>query len=305
MDKNKKVLLLGGAGFLGIGLHEELIQRGIDTISLDKSDVDLEQDKDKVSKILQKNLICSSDIVLLASKIGAKLFESDNSNDAAEANKKIFDNVLFAVQQAAKKRARPFSFVYYSSSELFGSQKTIYDLITTKTPYSFDFSKPRHKYSYVKWQAENQLFAISEQHPDVLTNVKIIRPFNICGKNQKRGVMFEMISNAINEGKIFYAADTVRTMTGIDTASKMAANAIMIDQNVKVNVADSRCSLTMKSLAKIINSVLGMNCSLIETTPDSYMRYRSVSNADADIKMATEVLTPHILALYSQIKNNE
>ena len=61
----------------------------------------------------------------------------------------------------------------------------------------------------------------------------------------------------------------------------------------------------MKSLAKIINSVLGMNCSLIETTPDSYMRYRSVSNADADIKMATEVLTPHILALYSQIKNNE
>lgn len=294
------ILLLGGDGFLGLGLQKELNQQNIYYVSLDKKDYDFH--KEITIAQLTDKLKDFDNIVILASKIGAKLFETDAVN-SADYNRRIHQNIISAIELAALKYNKIFSVTYYSTSEIFGSQSKIDSYITDSSEYHFDFSTSRHLYSYVKWQAEQELFKLNSEHPEIVSSVKIIRPFNIYGRNQKRGVIYDMIKSTMTENKIYYSADTTRTMTDIDLASRMSVDVILSNRNLKLNVVDPRCSITMKTLAEVIKHSLKIACELIEIPADASIHYRTVSVLNSDIEQLSQIMSPHILELAEQIRS--
>ena len=107
-----------------------------------------------------------------------------------------------------------------------------------------------------------------------------------------------MIKSALEKNSIWYNEDTTRTMTSLKLASKMSVDAILSQKSCHVNVADPRCSLTMKSLARVVKVILGKpNAELVSMPPDSMIQYRHVSKPDADIQLAKDVMADEILEL--------
>ena len=295
-----KVILFGGNGFLGQGLQEELRNRNIDFKSIDKEDYDLANYKN-LNKCIE-NLKDVSHVVILASKIGANLFISDPVT-SAKYNEQIHKFIYDAIVFASKKYSKGYNVTYYSTSETYGSLNSINNVITENTPYDFIKGHDRYLYSYVKWQAESDYMKLNYEHPEIVSSVKIIHPFNVYGKNQKRGVVYDMIQTALSKKTIGYSDDTTRTITGLKFASKRSVDSILSDKNHHINVADNRCSLSMKSLAYIIKDVLNLDdVNIISCLPDKFIQYRHTSKPDTNIELAKEVMRDEILELADQIK---
>lgn len=295
-----KIILFGGNGFLGQGLQEELRNRNIDFKSIDKDDYDLINYKN-LDKCIE-DLKDISHIVILASKIGANLFISDPVT-SAKYNEQIHKFIYDAIVFASKKYSKSYNVTYYSTSEIYGSLNSINDVITENTPYDFIKGHDRYLYSYIKCQAETAYYKLNYEHPEIVSSVKIIHPFNIYGKNQKRGVVYDMIRTALSKKTIGYSNDTTRTMSGLKLASKMSVDSILSDKNHHINVADNRCSLSMKSLAYIIKDILKLNdVNIISCLPDKFIQHRHTSKPDINIELSKEVMRDEILELADQIK---
>ena len=295
-----KTLLLGGSGFLGQGLQEELIQRNIDFKVIDKENYDLINYKNLQQCIT--DLADITHVVILASKIGAELF-NNNPVSSAKYNEQLHQFIFDAIQSASKKYNKSYNVTYYSTSEVYGSLANKNNVISEQTPYNFISGHDRYLYSYVKYQAEKDYFKLNLEHPEIISSIKIIHPFNIYGKNQKRGVVYDMIRTALSKKTIGYSDDTTRTMTGLKLASKMSVDSILSDKNHHINVADNRCSLSMKSLAYIIKDVLNLDdVNIISYLPDKFIQYRHTSKPNINIELSKEVMRAEILELADQIK---
>lgn len=294
-----KILLLGGDGFLGQGLQEELKSRNIDFKSIDKKDFDLINyvNLDKCVDELKD----ATHVVILASKIGAELFNA-HPFPAAQYNKQIHEFIYDAIKNASKKYSQSYNITYYSTSEIYGSLDSKNDVITENTLYEFIANHDRYLYSYVKYQAESDYFKLNHEHPEIVSSIKIIHPFNIYGKNQKRGVVYKMIKTALSKNTIIYADDTTRTMTGLKFANKKSVDVILSNVNQHLNIVDDRCSLTMKSLAYIIKDILQLtDVEIIKCLPDDKIRYRHTSKPDIDLELIKSIMQDEVLELAEQI----
>ncbi len=139
--------------------------------------------------------------------------------------------------------------------------------------------------------------------PTIVRKALRIEKEFIYGKNQKRGVVYDMIRTALSKKTIYYSNDTTRTMTGLKLASKLSVDSILSNRNHHINVADNRCSLSMKSLASIIKDILKLNdVNIISCLPDKFIQYRHTSKPDTNIELAKEVMRDEILELAKQIK---
>lgn len=300
-----KVLLLGGNGFLGKGLQNELQKRNIYFKSLDLNDADLSTD---VGQKFLKLFLKENDydnIVILASKIGAILFNSEPYL-AANYNKILYNNIVQSCFETMLNENKHFSITFYSTSECFGSLDSIDDVITDKSMYKFNLENPRYLYSYNKYLIENKLFDFQKAYPDLLQSIKILRPFNVFGRNQQRGVIYNMLFSGITTQKIYYSKNTTRTFTDIDLASKMSVDKILSNKNCKANIVDNKNSLSMKSLANIINDILteklNIKSDLIELPIDTAIQYRHTSKPDSNIEEIKNNMKNSILELISEIQ---
>lgn len=177
--ENMHILLLGGNGFLGRGLQDELAARNISFKSVDKEDYDL-INYANMSKCVA-DLKNTTHVVILASKLGIDLFNV-NPVPASEYNASIHKFTLDAIVAASKLYKKPYDVTYYSTSEVYGSLENKYDVITERAPYNF-IENSRYLYSYVKYKAESDYFKLNYEHPEIVSNVKIVHPFNVYGKN--------------------------------------------------------------------------------------------------------------------------
>lgn len=304
MIKNK-ILLLGGNGFLGKGIQNELQKRNINFKSLDINDVDLSTTDGQIflTNFLKENNY--DNIVILASKLGAKLFNSQPQL-AANYNKSLYNNIIQSCFNVMINENKQLSITYYSTSECFGSLNSIDEIILDKSMYRFNLENPRYLYAYNKYQIEKKLFDFQKVYPKLLQSVKILRPFNIFGKNQQRGVVYDMIFSALTSQKIYYSDNTTRTFTDIDLASKISVNKILSNENCKLNIVDDKNSLTMESLANIINSILkekfNIESKLINLPVDIFIQYRHTSKPDSNIELTKNNMKNSILELATQIK---
>ena len=114
-----------------------------------------------------------------------------------------------------------------------------------------------------------------------------------------------MVKDLVTTGKISYAYDTVRTMTSARTASKMACDAILWKKDLRQLQADSRCTVSMKMLAEVVQHVIKTPCEFVELPADKTIRYRQVSKFEDSIDHMVDVaniLRDDILDIEEQIE---
>lgn len=300
MINNTKIILFGGEGFLGKGLQDELDKRDIAFKSIDimKDSIDL-ADETCIGKLVDE-LSDVTHVVLLASKLGAELFNDDSkAEEAYRENVAIAKNVLTAVKQAALRHSKKFSFTYYSSCELFGNVYA--ESKNQQKPYMISTSKKRYLYSKAKADFEEELKALLKCNDSPLSDVKIIRPFNVYGKGQKRGVAWKMVYDGLTKKEISYAGNTIRTMTSLRLASKLAIDIVLDNRNLDVNVVDERCCITMKTLAKAVQKLLvayyGINAKLKQLPEDDYIRQRQIGQLQMNADDLLDIMEPDLLKL--------
>ena len=293
------ILLLGGSGFLGSGVREQLAAKQLSVKSLDISDVDLASSSAVASLVAE--LEDADCVAVLAAKLGIKLF-AKSPVSAATANHTIDQNVLASLKAASKKYSKKYNVTYFSSSELYGSMKSENDLISDATEYNFNIPTDRQLYAKMKYEAEVAFKNELDSADSTLNFFKVLRPFNVYGKNQKRGAMFEMVKSALLNNVIYYSASTVRTFTDIRFFSKEAAEMIVAEKSYSKNIADARCTLCMNTAARIVNDVLGLDCSLVEMPADKLVQYRQVSLLNTNYEEVRQIMVPHILDIAKQIR---
>lgn len=93
------ILLLGGNGFLGTGLQDELRHRGICYKSVDKDDYDLINYANMHKCVADMRE--ATHIVVLASKVGIELFNTDPVS-ASKYNSLIHNFIIDAIKAASK-----------------------------------------------------------------------------------------------------------------------------------------------------------------------------------------------------------
>lgn len=308
LDLDRQVLLLGGSGFLGKGLQRELSRQHIVYKVLDINDVDLTKLQTDTVEFNQfcEQLTQATNVVLLAAILGIDTFNDiTNATKAADINEKICSNIIAAIDKTSNKK---LDLTYYTTSEVFGSLSSKDIFIDNDTPYRQIEDQARQKYAYQKISSEyefkNQVFY------NKLANFKTIRPFNVYGLGQRRGVVYSMIMSALLNNTISFADDTTRTFTDIDLCSKQSVDIILSEKSLHKNVADPRCSITLECLAHIIDEVLydtkliTSHCKLIKKEPDKYVRYRQVSKVNNDVNYTKTVMAPHIIKLAREIYLN-
>ena len=276
-----KFCLLGGNGFLGLGLQDVLRSKSIPFVSIDKSDVDL-ADSTKIKDIQDCIPSNTTHIVLLAANLGRKLFsQSQYSTEYFYKNINIAKNVFSAISNifsSKKQLITPINLFVYSTSEIYGSLRNKFETITYNTAVNPPSNYPRSEYAKSKIFLE-QFSRQFYHNSNCLNSIHIIRPFNITGKHQRRGVVYDMVKSAILEKKIYFSYDTLRSFT----SNQFAANYVVkvglenksgvFEHNLTQNL-----TFSMEKLANIVRSCIQDNSiDLVKLPPDKDIRYRQTS----------------------------
>ena len=148
--------------------------------NLDISDFDLASSSAVASLVAE--LEDADCVAVLAAKLGIKLF-AESPVSAAIANHAIDRNVLAALKDASKKYSKKYNVTYFSSSELYGSMKSENDLISDATEYNFNIPTDRQLYAKMKYEAEVAFKNELDSADSALNFFKVLRPFNVYGKN--------------------------------------------------------------------------------------------------------------------------
>jgi nucleoside-diphosphate-sugar epimerase len=269
----EKILLVGGDGFIGKNLYEQLRKCGKNVLSIDKKYEDLRYSNKK----LINKLTTTTDVFILASEVGAKAFNT-NPIELYQNNKLILENVYNAIKYIYEKYNRKLNVSWFSTSEIYGNiDKTAF--ITDNTTIKLDLNNKRSLYSIVKIIGE-YLFT-DLYHCGYINSLNVYRLFNISGKYQQRGVLYDMVKSAIDTKSIYFCDKTTRTITSIKYAIKTIIETARSNKNgiQNINIHEERNSLYLKDLAKIVKNTIEdeyniKNIKLIKKPVDNFIQYR-------------------------------
>lgn len=301
MDSRQlNMLLIGGNGFLGHGLQRELINRGIKYSVFDKS-LNISQDLLVYNPENMSYFKDITNIVILASNIGIDLF-NDNPIKYGLENIRIIENTYKLIVDSAKLYNQTYDITFYSTSEVYQNNTYI----------TVDYSIARSLYAQSKLLGETIFTELNKKHPEICKSLKILRPFNISGRGQKRGVVYKMLYDAFNYCIITYSEDTYRLITDIDYASKESVDIILSDQNIIKNIANADIYLSMHELALFIKAILEenfnlSNITLVKAQQDKYIQTRSITNDNKnkqfDSELTKDYLTNIVLGICYDNRN--
>ena len=201
-------------------------------------------------------------------------------------NKAIYDNVMSAILLSGSRGIR---FFYYSTSEVFWSMPSP-DAYIGKDDVPgerIDAGNPRSIYALGKLYAERNLAdRMRFLNNGVFAAATVIRPFNVFGPGQRRGVMYSMVKSCVEEGVIRYSDDTTRTLTELSYISGKTASMMDGAGFRSVNMSDG-FSTDMETLALAVGRFMswkfGFPAPGIEKLPpDRSIRYRQASPVSRD-----------------------
>lgn len=271
MDKN--VLLVGGDGFIGSNLQKELISRGIKVHSIDKN----EEDFTKSIDLLVEKMSESTHVMFLASEVGAKLF-NETPIEPFIVNSYMVEAFYGAIMRNYKTFNNKLNVSWFSSSEIFNSTSEN-DVIKDEKYAKIDLTNTRSLYSTVKVTGELLFRDLYDKN--IINSLNIFRLFNVSGKNQKRGVLFDMVQSALTNNIIEYSENTTRTITSVKYAVNQIINGMFSNENsIKTyNITENRNSICMKDLALIVKDTLECcdlckNVKLVKKPVDKFIQYR-------------------------------
>lgn len=224
--KNEKILVTGGAGFIGFHLSKKLLEEGYTVVGYDNLndyyDVSLKYarldilktyenytfikgdlaDKDAVNKLFEENKFNIA--INLGAQAGVR-YSIDNPQAYIDSNIVGFFNILEAC------RHYPVSHLLYaSSSSVYGNQK--------KTPFSTDDNVDHPISLYAATKKSNELMAYTYSHLYGIPATGL-RFFTVYGPFGRPDMAYFSFTNKIMKGepiKIFNNGDMYRDFTYVD-----------------------------------------------------------------------------------------
>ena len=311
IDKKKSIVVTGSNGFLGKNLCEQLKTRSWNPIEMDKEpngiDLSTKLGQEALEEALSKPDVDS--IVMMAASIGVDVFET-SPLEAFRNNLAIDQNCIRAIERISKVNEKKFNLFYYSSSEAFGSLRGKKEFFNSFSPeVNFTTVNPRSLYACEKAMTETVINALFKNASSPLKTATIFRPFNVCGRWQRRGYMHKMVKMAVQHGEIHFAIDTTREVTPVDIATKTSAD--KIDEQLKAGdsrVFNAQCvSLSigsgmcyrMEDIAKAVNYVLLTSgaiprlAKLVPYEKDDFIQYRGTSQVRDNVSFLVDFLQEH------------
>lgn len=232
LDNTKKILITGGAGFIGFHLSRYLLQNGCSVIGLDNLndyyDVELKRRRlENLQKEQRYQFICGNiadknmvedifdshkpDIVVnLAAQAGVR-YSIENPDVYIESNIIGFYNILEACRHSYDMSRHPVEHLLFaSSSSVYGNQ--------IKTPFSVSDPVDRPVSLYAATKKSNELMAYTYSH---LYRIPCtgLRFFTVYGPFGRPDMAYFSFSEKIMAGipiKIFNQGDMYRDFTYID-----------------------------------------------------------------------------------------
>ena len=223
---SKKVLITGGAGFIGFHLGKRLLEKGMQIYAIDNLndyyDVSLKEsrldilkkyenftfektdisDKDKVNEVFLK---FSPEIVVnLAAQAGVR-YSIENPQSYIDSNIVGFFNILEACRHYPVQHL-----LFASSSTVYGNQK--------KTPFSVDNPVDTPISLYAATKKSNELMAYTYSHLYRIPSTGL-RFFTVYGPYGRPDMAYFSFTNKIMKGEtisIFNNGDLYRDYTYID-----------------------------------------------------------------------------------------
>jgi len=296
MIKGKKVLITGGAGFIGVSIAEKLI----DDNEIIIADFNLTDNAIQYSNLLgHKNIkmvdldimdvencknVISGDInvvIHLAAMIGVQ-HVLKNSSRTLNVNYVGTLNVI----EASKHLPNLERFVFFSTSEVFGSNA--YQVIENGNSVLETIENKRWCYSLSKLAAEHLAFSYfrEKQMP-----VVVIRPFNVFGpKRVGDNVTRKFILNALtNKDLIVYGNGTqIRSWCYIDDFSDGVISTLDNDKAIgeAFNLGNALNVITAYNLAKTIIRICKSDSKIVFVEP----QFQDIDIRVPGIEKATKIL---------------
>jgi nucleoside-diphosphate-sugar epimerase len=296
MIKGKKILITGGAGFIGVSIIEKLIEDNEVIVA----DINLTKNAIQYSNILNHrnlktaglnildknncNNVISGDInivIHLAAKLGVQHI-LNNSSQTLNVNYVGTLNVLNASMQL-KNLER---FIFFSTSEVFGSNA--YQIIENGNSVLETIENKRWCYSLSKLAAEHLAFSYfrEKQMP-----VVVIRPFNIFGP-QRVGdnVTRRFILNALTNKDLTVYGDgaQIRSWCYIDDFTTGVVSTLDEEKAIgeAFNIGNAFNVITAYNLAKTVIDICSSKSKIVFKEID----FRDIDIRVPDIKKASRIL---------------
>ena len=244
--------------------------------SIDLNDCDLSEISS--IKFLKERIPEFTHIVLLAAKLGRDLFNK-NPEPNAEYNKRIFYNVTQSIVELNYEKNYWCDFTFYSTSEVYGSLKSKYDTIHCDSELNI---RCFGRGLYAKQKHDAEVWLKNRVGHDGFRRVKILRPFNVSGFGQKRGVIYDMVKSALTNHEIWFSKDTYRSFTSDEQAAKLAYSEIVSTyaDYVEANISE-HLTFSMEDVAIMVRDEIGdETIRIVKRNPDNEIQYRQTSRPD-------------------------
>jgi len=281
-----KILVTGGAGFIGSHIVEYLVQRGDDVTILDNLNAGKMQNLSRINndinfvngdirdyKLLEK-LTKDSDGVFHEAALVSVPHSFKIQDEYFDVNTNGTENIL--------KLAKEYGFkvVYASSSSVYGNQKQM-------PIKESDNRNPANPYAQTKLKAE----LLAEKYSEMGVRVIGLRYFNVYGRRQSKeyaGVIKLFLERIQQKKAPKINGDGLQTRDFVYVEDVVKANILAMDSNVKhqfFNVGMGY-SISILDLANMVIDASGLS---LEPIHDSQLP-GDIRDSQADLELINKLL---------------
>ncbi|MFT6407716.1 MAG: UDP-glucose 4-epimerase, partial [Arenicella sp.] len=301
MIKNKRILITGGAGFIGSSLTEKYIDDNqvviFDNFDRDTLSSTSFADHPNLS-VVKSNVLDERSLIDAAEGaniiVHAAAIAGIDNTVKSPVNTMLVNMVGTANALAAAHSTKDTleRFLEFSTSEIFGSQAYMADESTSAVTGAV--GEARWTYAVSKLAGEHLTHAYHREHgiPTVT-----IRPFNIYGPGQTgEGAISIMIRRALANEDLFIFGDgsQIRAWCYIDDMIEAIQKSLFDPRAVgeSLNIGNSKAVTTIYGLAQTICRVLGSKSKII---------FKPALSADIELRIPSTLKAKKIIDFEAQV----